>query len=73
MDLFREFKLDQSIFSEKHFLILLDKVKKDGEFVNPNKKEGDPHEFCLDSLKRTDKNYQYIALKDRMKQLVGVF
>jgi len=37
MDLFKEFKLDYTIFSEKHFMILLDKVKKDGEYV---KKDG---------------------------------
>ena len=68
MDLFREFKLDYTIFSEKHFMILLDKVKKDGEYV---KKDGLTDEACLNM--KTDKNYQYIALKDKMKQLVGVF
>lgn len=36
MDLYREFKLDHSVFQEKHFLLTIDKVKKDGE---PPKRE----------------------------------
>ena len=70
MDLFREFKLDQSVFQEKHFLLILDKVKKDGEV--PKKEAHDGHGCCLHDMTK-HRNYQYMALKNKMKQLIGLF